>query len=60
MLFSISSNPESGMFASCGEDGALRLWSGTESIALRLPAHSVWSIACLNNGDVVTGILLIY
>ncbi|XP_032511114.2 phospholipase A-2-activating protein [Danaus plexippus] len=54
-VYGISSNPESGMFASCGEDGALRLWSGTESIALRLPAHSVWSIACLNNGDVVTG-----
>ena len=44
---------------SCGEDSTLRMWNianGEEQgIPLIHPAQSVWSVACLNNGDIVTG-----
>ncbi|XP_050681679.1 phospholipase A-2-activating protein [Leptidea sinapis] len=56
-IYSISVNPgvEHG-FASCGEDGSVRLWANGDCVReLRLPVHSVWSVTCLDNGDVVTG-----
>ncbi|CAK1552863.1 unnamed protein product [Leptosia nina] len=56
-IYSISMNPgvDKG-FASCGEDGSVRIWSGGDCVCeLRLPVHSVWSVTCLDNGDVVTG-----
>ncbi|XP_016954998.1 phospholipase A-2-activating protein [Drosophila biarmipes] len=44
---------------SCGEDSTLRMWNvitGDELGAPIIhPAISVWSVACLNNGDIVTG-----
>ncbi|XP_030555223.1 phospholipase A-2-activating protein [Drosophila novamexicana] len=44
---------------SCGEDSTLRMWNvitGDELGAPILhPAISVWSVACLQNGDIVTG-----
>ncbi|KAI8043598.1 hypothetical protein M5D96_004931, partial [Drosophila gunungcola] len=44
---------------SCGEDSTLRMWNvitGDELGAPILhPAISVWSVACLKNGDIVTG-----
>ncbi|XP_017021946.1 phospholipase A-2-activating protein [Drosophila kikkawai] len=44
---------------SCGEDSTLRMWNvitGSELGAPILhPAISVWSVACLKNGDIVTG-----
>lgn len=44
---------------SCGEDSTLRMWdihSGEEKgDPLIHPAQSVWSVACLRNGDIVTG-----
>ncbi|CAG9784874.1 unnamed protein product, partial [Diatraea saccharalis] len=56
-IYSISMNPAlTNGFATCGEDGSVRLWSGGDCICdIRLPVHSVWSVTCLDNGDIVTG-----
>ncbi|XP_028174259.1 phospholipase A-2-activating protein-like, partial [Ostrinia furnacalis] len=56
-IYSISLNPAlASGFASCGEDGSVRLWAGGDCVAsVRLPVHSVWSVTCLDNGDIVTG-----
>ncbi|XP_055387975.1 phospholipase A-2-activating protein [Condylostylus longicornis] len=59
-IYSISKNPNLGehIFVSSGEDGTVRLWSlahGQLGEELTLPVQSVWSVACLNNGDIVTG-----
>ncbi|XP_049866339.1 phospholipase A-2-activating protein [Pectinophora gossypiella] len=56
-IYSISTNPgvRDG-FASCGEDGSVRVWAAGHCIMqARLPVHSVWSVVCLDNGDIVTG-----
>ncbi|KAL0840126.1 hypothetical protein ABMA28_015431 [Loxostege sticticalis] len=56
-IYSINMNPalNSG-FATCGEDGSVRLWAAGDCVAeIRLPVHSVWSVTCLDNGDIVTG-----
>ncbi|XP_017880052.1 phospholipase A-2-activating protein [Ceratina calcarata] len=42
----------------CGEDRTLRIWNATEldiSQTITLPTQSVWCLALLPNGDVVTG-----
>lgn len=56
-VFSISINPGiQHSFVSCGEDGSVRIWAGGDCVReLRLPVHSVWSVVCLENGDIVTG-----
>ncbi|XP_041976319.1 phospholipase A-2-activating protein [Aricia agestis] len=56
-IYSISVNPTlEHSFASCGEDGSLRIWQAGDCIReLRLPVQSVWSVVCLDNGDIVTG-----
>ncbi|XP_065089431.1 phospholipase A-2-activating protein [Ochlerotatus camptorhynchus] len=46
------------VFISSGEDSTVRMWSlkeGALGDALALPAQSVWSVAALRNGDIVTG-----
>lgn len=57
LYFSISLNPSGGGgWASSGEDGCVRLWAGGDCVReIRLPVHSVWSVACMDNGDIVTG-----
>lgn len=44
-------------FISGGEDCTLRMWNfdGELGNPITLPAQSVWSVACLKNGDIVTG-----
>lgn len=39
------------------EDSTIRMWNSNGELgdAITLPAQSVWSIACLKNGDIVTG-----
>lgn len=56
-IYSIAALPdEGGNFVSVGEDRTLRIWKdGNCSQVIRLPAQSVWSVTCLNNGDIVTG-----
>lgn len=56
-IYSISINPavQNG-FATSGEGGSVRLWTGGDCIReIRLPVQSVWSVTCLENGDIVTG-----
>ena len=57
VISSIAINPSiPHSFASCGEDGSIRIWAAGDCIReLRLPAQSVWSLTCLDNGDIVTG-----
>lgn len=45
------------VIVSGGEDSTIRMWGlkGPLGEAVTLPAQSVWSVACLNNGDIVTG-----
>ncbi|XP_067623064.1 phospholipase A-2-activating protein [Eurosta solidaginis] len=47
------------VIVSCGEDSTLRMWDLTKGqelgTAIIHPAQSVWSVACLKNGDIVTG-----
>lgn len=54
---SISMNPGvQNSFATCGEDGSVRLWADGDCVRdIRLPVQSVWSVTCLDNGDIVTG-----
>ncbi|XP_017469208.1 PREDICTED: phospholipase A-2-activating protein [Rhagoletis zephyria] len=60
-IYSLAANRALGknVIVSCGEDSTLRMWdlqNGQElGDAILHPAQSVWSVACLNNGDIVTG-----
>lgn len=58
-IYSIALNPALGdnVFVTCGEDSTVRMWNinGPLGEAITLPAESIWSIACLLNGDIVTG-----
>lgn len=43
-------------FVSSDEDRTVRIWeNGINTESITLPAQSVWSVACLKNGDIVTG-----
>jgi phospholipase A-2-activating protein len=55
-IYSLALLPNTENFFSVGEDRTLRIWKGSEcQQVIHLPATSVWSVACLPNGDVVTG-----
>ncbi|XP_064477232.1 phospholipase A-2-activating protein-like [Ornithodoros turicata] len=56
-VYSVSVLPDSvDEFVSCGEDRTVRVWSHGECVqTIRLPAQSIWSVACLANGDIVVG-----
>ncbi|ODN00533.1 Phospholipase A-2-activating protein [Orchesella cincta] len=55
-IYSIALLPNGQDFVSVGEDRALRVWSGSNcKQVIYLPATSIWSVATLQNGDVVTG-----
>ena len=43
-------------FVTSGEDRTIRIWEGGEcQQTITLPAQSVWSVAYLQNGDIVAG-----
>lgn len=56
---SSSSSKEDAVVVTGGEDSTLRMWSTLKGQPLgdpiALPAQSVWSVACLSNGDIVAG-----
>ncbi|KPJ20538.1 Phospholipase A-2-activating protein [Papilio machaon] len=55
-IYSICINPGvPNSFTTCGEDGTVRLWSNGDCVReIHLPVQSVWSVTCLDNGDIVT------
>lgn len=58
-IYTIAMNPALGdVFVTGSEDNTIRLWSiaeGPLGEALTLPVQSVWSVACTDQGDIVTG-----
>lgn len=58
-IYSIALNRSLGdnVFVTGGEDSTVRMWNieGPLGEAITLPTQSVWSVACLQNGDIVTG-----
>lgn len=58
-IYSIAFNSYLGdnVLVSGGEDSTLRMWNANGELgeAITLPAQSVWAVACLSNGDIVTG-----
>ncbi|XP_019853296.1 PREDICTED: phospholipase A-2-activating protein-like [Amphimedon queenslandica] len=43
-------------FASCGEDGTIRIWRDDKCIqVISLPCISVWCVTACGNGDIVSG-----
>lgn len=57
-IYSIARNKAGGddCFVTSDEDRTVRYWkNGVNMEAIHLPAQSVWTVACLSNGDVVTG-----
>ena len=59
-IYCISSNILLGddVFVSGGEDSTICMWSVQSGILgdpITLPAQSIWTVACLSNGDIVTG-----
>ncbi|KAJ9583075.1 hypothetical protein L9F63_022581 [Diploptera punctata] len=57
-IYSVSTFPGAGVnhFVTSSEDRTVKIWQGGEcQQTVTLPARSVWSVACLQNGDIVTG-----
>ncbi|CAB0016835.1 unnamed protein product [Nesidiocoris tenuis] len=52
-IYNISLN--GGVLASAGEDGCALVWKNNQSETILHPATSVWSVAVMGNGDVITG-----
>lgn len=57
-IYCIARNPALGddIFVTGGEDSTICLWNADGQLggSIALPAQSVWSVTCLNNGDIVT------
>lgn len=58
-IYTMALNKEVGgdVIVTGGEDSTVRMWNSNGELgdAITLPAQSVWSVACLKNGDIVTG-----
>lgn len=58
-IYSMAFNHQLGedVFVTGSEDSTLRMWNFDSELGrpITLPAQSVWSVACLKNGDIVTG-----
>lgn len=43
-------------FVTSDEDRSIKIWKNGQCVqTIQLPAQSVWTVACLSNGDIVTG-----
>lgn len=57
-IYSISVNNALGndCFVTSGEDRTVKCWqNGRNTHSIQLPAQSIWSVACLPNGDIIAG-----
>ncbi|KAB5595461.1 Phospholipase A-2-activating protein [Ceratobasidium theobromae] len=55
-VYSMASIPETGSLISSGEDRTARVWEDGELVqTITHPAISVWAVATMPNGDIVTG-----
>ncbi|XP_076265264.1 phospholipase A2 activator protein [Rhynchophorus ferrugineus] len=57
-IYSIANDKSVGpdCLISSDEDRTVRVWeNGINTDTISLPAQSIWSVACLSNGDIVTG-----
>lgn len=55
-VYSLASIPETGSLISSGEDRTVRIWEDGELVqTITHPAISVWAVATMPNGDIVTG-----
>ncbi|CAE6490551.1 unnamed protein product [Rhizoctonia solani] len=55
-VYSLAAIPETGSLISSGEDRTARVWEDGELVqTLTHPAISVWTVATMPNGDIVTG-----
>lgn len=50
------SSSDDNLFVSSDENRSVKVWLNGENVqTITLPAQSVWTVACLSNGDIVTG-----
>lgn len=55
-VYSLASVPDTGSLVSSGEDRTVRVWEDGELVqTITHPAISVWAVAAMPNGDIVTG-----
>lgn len=57
-IYSITNIGRALEFVTCSEDRTVRFWcneSSTQTQLIRLPAPTLWSVACLTNDDIVVG-----
>jgi phospholipase A-2-activating protein len=59
-IYTIALNPALGndVFVTGSEDNTIRMWStarGALGDSITLPAQSVWSVFCTDNGDIISG-----
>jgi phospholipase A-2-activating protein len=53
-VFAVAVSRDGTEFASCGEDGTVRIWRGLDCIQVLQHPCGLWSVDFLENGDVVT------
>ncbi|KAG8737727.1 hypothetical protein FRC12_017041 [Ceratobasidium sp. 428] len=55
-VYSLAAVPDTGSLVSSGEDRTVRVWEDGELVqTITHPAISVWTVAAMPNGDIVTG-----
>lgn len=55
-IYSLALLPNGTDFVSSGEDRTVRVWKNGSCVQIiRLPTQSVWAVATLRNGDIITG-----
>ncbi|QRV87354.1 ubiquitin homeostasis protein lub1 [Ceratobasidium sp. AG-Ba] len=55
-VYSLAAVPETGSLVSSGEDRTVRVWEDGELVqTITHPAISVWAVAAMPNGDIITG-----
>lgn len=57
-IYSVAINKFKGdnCFVTSSEDRTVKYWKNGQNVqTITLPAQSIWAVACLSNGDIVTG-----